>query len=409
MAYDGWIEFNGVEVINLSRTVQLGTVLGVDSVWVSPESVAWIETARGGSGYDDITNAPWYDAAYPASAEFAGIIPLGFPGLDDSTATAEGVEYTSDGGKTGKRRNTTLDIVASVAFIASTDRGAEYGKRWLDKVLRNTGADTFCSGADLRYFRYSGVDSPVVHRRDVNLTRGCSVTRKRSTDCSVTWLATFTLKADDPFEYGEAVSVLTNLGGAPAGAVITSGSLVLVQESCPVYDYTPIYDPLYPALVASPTAPQFYPAGWDIFEGMTFERFWARVHPLEPSTLDVVPFIKLDTLTEARMVRVSIWPSDSLTSDQCEPLFSAVVSYLPPNAEFYIDGEQKASYVWDGFSAAVRRTDSLVYSPDAKPVEWTSFNDPTDLLVTLDLFAESGDYEGSGDVRMAVSFIPKSN
>lgn len=410
MAYDGWLEYNGVELVNLSRTVQLANALGLDSVWVEPGSVQWIETALSGTEYDDITTAPWYDAAYPASAEFAGIIPLSFPGLDDSTTQASTTEYVGNGGRTGKQRNSTLSIVGSVALMGSTDRGVEYGKRWMDRVLRNTGALTFCSGADLRYFRTDGAGSEVAHRRDVRLTRGSTITRKRITDCSATWLSTFTLTCDDPYEYGEQTTILTGLGGAtPAGSVLLHGSLALIEQGCPFYDYSPIYDPLFPALVASPTAPDFYPAGWDIAEGMTFDRFWARVSPLEPATLNAVPVIILRTDIEARMVRVSVWSSDSAITDQCDPLFSAVISYLPANVDFYIDGEQCASYVWGGFGTAVRRTDSLVYSPDAKPVEWAAFNDETNLLVTLDLFSESGGYEGGGDVRASLALVTKSD
>lgn len=408
MATDKWIEFNGVEIVNLSRTAQLAEALGIDSVWVTPSTAEWVETARNGEDYDEVTTAPWYDEDYPASAEFAGIIPLGFPGLDDSTTEAATVEYITDGGRSGRQRNSTLSIVASVAFIASTDRGADYGKRWLARVLRPAGRRTNCSGSDLRYYRYADAGAPVAHRRQVSLTRGISVTRKRSVECSVTWLATFTLTCDDPYEYGEPVPVLAELGGvAPTGAIITSGSLVLTEESCPVYDYTPIYDPLYPALVPSPTVPDFYPAGWGIEDGMTFDRFWARVSPPEPHALHMVPLITLTAGTDARMVRVSIWPSDSLTSDQCDPLFSAVITYLPSAGEFSIDGEQEASYVWDGFSVAVRRTDSLVYAPDAKPVEWVAFNDPESLLVTLDIFTEDSGAEQ--DVRLALSLIPKSD
>lgn len=413
MAYDGWLEYNGVELVNLSRTAQLAEALGIDSVWVTSDNTAWIETALGGTDYDVVTTAPWYDADYPASAEFAGIIPLGFPGLDDSTTEASTVEYITDGGRSGKQRNATLPIVASVALAASSDRGAEYGKRWMDKVLRNTGARTFCTGVDLRYFRYPSADSPIAHRRNVRLTRGATVTRKRSADCSVTWLSTFTVTCDDPYEYGGQVSVLEQLGGDPSGDVITSGSLALIQQSCPVYDYMPVYDPLYPALVPSPTAPDFYPDGWDIFDGMVFDRFWARITPPEPSALDMVPVFTLTSDIDARMVRVSIWPNDSVTSDQCDPLFSAVVTYLPAGLNFYIDGEQQASYVWDGASPAVRRTDSLVYAPDAQPIEWASFNDTDSLLVTLDIFSSgSGDGSGAfgdGGIRAALALVSKSD
>jgi hypothetical protein len=410
MSYDGYVEYNGVELVNLSRTAQLAEALGIDVVWASPDSVQWIQDDLGGTFYNDITLAPWYDAGYPASSEFAGIVPLSINGLDDSTLESTPVEYITDGGHSGKPRNATLPLVWNVTIVASTDRGAEYGKRWLDRTLKDNGLAVFCSGADLRYFRYASSGAPLVHRRDTRLTRGTSVTRKRRTDCSVTWIVTFTMTAADPFEYGEAVDQFTELGGSVTGdGVSDSGSLVLVQQDCPVYDYTPLYDPEYPALVPSPTAPDFYPAGWDIGPGDTFERFWVDLLPSEPTDLNVVPIITLTTTVEARMVRVSFWPSTSDTTDQCDPLFSAVVSYLPADLSFTIDGEQQASYVWDGFSPVVRRADSLVYSPNAEPVGWTAFNDPTGLTVTLDVFAESTGYEGDGFVRAAVALVPKSD
>ena len=410
MAYDGWLEYNGEEFVNLSRTAQLAETLGITSLWTQPDTVQWIQDDLAGLDYNDITDAPWYDPGYAASTEFAGLVPLSIPNLDDSTATAMTTENTGDGGNTSASRNATLTLVWSVAIIASTDRGADFGKRWMDRRLKNSGSPVFCKGADLRYFRYASEGAPKVHRRDVRLTRGSSVTRKRRDDCSVTWFVTFTMVCNDPYEYGEEFPQITELGGTVTGPGLdTSGSIALTQQTCPVYDYSPIYDPLYPSLVASPTAPDFYPDGWDITPGETFDRFWARLDPLEPTDLLVIPIITLTTSVEARMVRVSIWPSDSTTSDQCDPLFSAVVSYLPPDVQFIIDSEQKASYVWDGASPAVRRVDALVFSPDANPIQWTAFNDPVGLLVTLDVFSDSSGAQGGGFVRAALALVPKSD
>lgn len=408
MAYDGWLVFNDTELVNLSRTAQLAEMMGATALWTQPSDVSWIEDALAGEDYDDITTAPWYNAGYPASMEFAGVVPLSMPGLDDSALERSGLEYIGDGGNSGAPRNGRLVIVAKVSLIASTDRGAEYGKRWLDRVLRGGGPRNFCAGSDLRYFRYPSDEAPVAHRRDVSLTRGAQTLSKRKSDCSVVWNVSFTLTADDSYEYGEAELKFANLGSTPSGGDLT-GSLVLTESSCPQYDYSPIYDPLYPALVPSPTAPDFYPAGWSIVPGATFERFWARITPVEPTSLLAVPEITLTAVTEARMVRVSLWPSDSAISDQCDPLFSVVVTYLPPGVQFVISGELKASYLWDGLSPAVRRTDSLVYGPDAKPVQWTAFNDPMNLLVTLDIFTDSDGYEGDGSVRAEIALIPKSD
>lgn len=400
MSYDGWLEFNGIELVNLSRTAQLAEGLGVTQVWTRPEDVAWIEDTVGGAAYNNIVNAPWYDAAYPASAEFAGIVPLAFPGLGDSTKTATTTEYIGDGGTSSRPRSTTLPIVANVVLVAATDRGAEYGKRWMDRVLAGSGAGLTCTGSTLRYFRYPDAASPIAHHRDVKLTRGSSVTRTVRRDCQVSKMLTFTLTANDPFEYGELEVSMTGLGDTPDGdGLVSDGALELVQTPCPVYNYEPIFDPLYPALLVPPGAPDFLPTGWTIEDGDTFTRYWAIVDAIEPGSLLCVPLITLRTADEARMVRVSVYPSDSLTSDQCGPLFSAVVAYLPGNVDFTLDGEQKAAYVFDGVT--YRRADSVIYSPDARPVDWTSFPSSGGLLVTLDIF-------NGEDVTLDLGLMSKS-
>jgi len=421
MAYDGWIKFNDIELVNLSRTAQLAEVLGIDALWTDPESVQWIQDALGGVDYDVVSEAPWYDPEYPASAEFAGIVPLSIAGLDDSTLEARTIEYITNGGSSSKARNATLTLPANVSVVASTNRGADYGKRWLDRMLRAGGAQTFCSGSELRYFQFKQGDGepvpPQAHRRDVTLSKGTTVTRKRDTYCSATWLVTYTWTANDPFEYGDPEVQFLNLGSgavsAPPGFVIDEGAQSMVEVDCPAYDYSPIYDPLYPALVPPPVAPDFYPAGWDLVPGVPFDRYWVRIPAPEPSLLNFIPLVTLTTTVEARLLRVSIWPSTATEDSVCEPLWTAIVSYLPAglSAEFVIDAEQEVSYWWDGASARVRRTDSLVYGTGARPIEWTAFNDPDNLLVTLDIMDDigSGEYDGDGQVRLALSLIPKSD
>lgn len=406
MSYDGWIEYNGVEIINLSRTAQLAEALGITTVWTRPSSVAWIEAELGGSDYGDITETPWYDPNYPASTEFAGAVPTSISGLGDSTRESVISEYTTDGGNSGKPRNATLPLVFNVVLVATTDRGAEFGKRWLDRRLSATDSGLFCVGSDLRYFRTQGAGAEIVHYRDVKITRGSSVTRVRRSACSTSATVTFTMTANDPYVYGAERSMFTGMGAAawaPPAPVLSRGTENLTYSSCPVWDYTPIYDPLYPALVPSPTAPNLLPDGWNIEDGMSFQRRWARISPAEPSDLIVVPTVRLSSATEARRIIVSIWDNSAPTTGQCNPLWSAVVTYLPPGMGFYLDGERKAAYVWDGLSAAVRRADTLVFSPDAGPMKWAGFESGVGLMVTLDVFG------GVGDVRANLSLTPKSD
>lgn len=438
MSTEAWVEFNGVEIVNLSRTVQLARSMGIDTVRIREAYVKWVETELGGVDYDDVTTAPWYDANYDPSAEFAGIIPLNITGMDESTLSRSVTEYITDGGSVNGTRNTTRPLVWSALIVASSPRGAEYGRRWLNKVMRQQPQGR-CSGSDMAFFRFpysnrrwgggvggwdvigwdlEGWDTPLseglpkAHYRDVALTRGLSITRKRERECSSIWAVTFTMTASDPFEYSKPAFMFDGLGGVDfpgsedSPAVIDSGTESLNQVSCPVYDYTPIFDPLVPALVTPPTAVNFFPDNWGIADGDPFSRWWAEIDVPAPDLLDLVPLIEVSSSTEARWVRVQVWPASTTTpTDQCGALFSAIIGYLPANLTFYIDGEQRAAYTWDGVSPQVRRADTVVFGPEAEPVDWTAFTDENGLRVTLDVFAGSGE----GNVRAAFSTISRGD
>lgn len=432
MAYDGYFKFGGTELINVARTARLAQLLSVDAVRIPTGKTQWLEDAVLGTDYGfdeqgfdegpfgglesvDIAQAPWYDAGVPASSEFVGVVPLDVRGIDDSAIVANPTEFTGDGGTNGRSRAGTLPIVFNVVLAASTERGVEYGLRWMKRRL-NARNGRACFGSDLDYYRYSGDGADRVHRRNVGLTRAPSVTRKRVSGNGTTLMVTFTLTAADPYEYGEPMT--QGIIGAlpPSGPrITTSGSATLVQTGCPIFDYSPVYDPLNPALVAPPTAPNFLPTGWTIADGQNFMRRWVRLQPVEPSALVHIPVIKVTTAFEARMLRLGIWPSDSTADDQCDPLFSVVISYLPVGQTLYIDAEQKAAYFWDGASPVVRRADSLLYGPTAGPVEWDAFNDPGSLMVTLDAFSTTGavateaDFQGRGTVRADVALVAKSD
>lgn len=424
MSYDGWIDVDGREFINVARTARLAAAMGLITVRVPAERVTALEERFYGDGFglggfgmtpfgggveaaaylSDITTAPWYDPDVPASEEFAGLVPLRFDGLEDSTLGAATVEYITDGGHSGTARNSTLSIVGNVGIMALSERGAEYGRRWMNRTLRGTDSRLFGNGWKLSYLSYMGVAAPVVHRRDVRLTRGASITAKRNRKCYSTWLATFTLTANDPYEYSSPAPQVSIMGNdtATGAAVVSSGGVDMVEESCPVYDYTPIYDPLHPALIAPPSVPEFLPDGWDLDDGMPFRRTWARLDPFDPGPLSYIPRFSLTSPVDARMVRVSVWESSADTTDTCGALFTAILTYLPGGTTLYLDAEQQAVYVWDGRAPSVRRADSLAYGPLATPLQWATLTDPDGLLITLDIFNDE-------PVTASLQFISKSD
>ena len=179
----------------------------------------------------------------------------------------------------------------------------------------------------------------------------------------------------------------------------------LVEIPCASFDYSPLQDPQFPALVAPLSAPSLTPEGWVVNPGAGFSRYWARIEPVRPSTLLVVPVIKIRATSQAvRGVRVALWPSSATTTERCDPLFSVVLNYVPTNVPIYIDGEREAVYSWDGTAPFARRAESLAFSPEMGPVQWTSLNSDEALLVTLDTFDNAGK-----PLRADLSLVPKSD
>jgi hypothetical protein len=411
MAFDGWFTLGGVEIVNVARAVSRGRTLGVDAIRIPTSKNTWIETALSpGSPYSTGTNAPWYDASDAITSQFAGVLPLRVEGIDDSSAGAEIVEFTSDGGHVGRPRNATKPIVFSAVIVGSTEAGADFGLRWLKHQLRDLDfGGSNSPGADLRYFSYvkrGATTPPFKYRRKVRLSRGISITRRRSNACQSLIYVTFTLTAGDPFEYGDPIPVFSALGGTATGArLVGSGNLTFEDSLCPEYDYSPLYDPAYPSLLVPPPAPSMIPAGWVDTEGLNVKRYWAETAVIQPDSLSLVPIVTLTTDVVARMVRVSIW---SFTTDiattrvkTCDPLWSAVVTYLPPGEDFILDGESETAFVFSG--GASRLAGSLVYAPDATPIQWNSFSGDVNspgtkgFVVTLDTMELNGvgaGYEG---------------
>lgn len=97
-----------------------------------------------------ISNAPWYNAAKPESAEFAGFWVMDVSGFDAVPIQREVMESLCVGGVASPARDTSRIVTFSVLVIACTNAGARYGLDWLSCVLRQANAR---GGADLEYYK----------------------------------------------------------------------------------------------------------------------------------------------------------------------------------------------------------------------------------------------------------------
>lgn len=171
VAYRGWFALNGQEMSNTSRLVAhlTPTVPTIDGDTASvmdcacairvPYDDSWtgLQDAIGDDPYI-MTNAPWYDAARPESAEFAGIWMLDAQGFDSVPYNRDVGDAICAGGVPGRARATARTLNFSALVVACTNAGARYGINWLNCVLSQANAN---GGVDLAYYAAHPEDSAV--------------------------------------------------------------------------------------------------------------------------------------------------------------------------------------------------------------------------------------------------------
>lgn len=134
MAYEGWFSIDGTEVVNAERvrrymkemvpTIQMPT-----KTCECPELAPLLDDSPYSTPLND--NAPWVDLDNPDTWRFAGVFPLEITSLDDSTRTAEVIEYSGSGGSFTGIRNTTREIRLSALAMAADDAALSAGLSWL--------------------------------------------------------------------------------------------------------------------------------------------------------------------------------------------------------------------------------------------------------------------------------------
>lgn len=259
MAWDGWLEYGGTEIINVART----------EAYARNAKLGWFKPVFGndalpvllGETYGSplVDDAPWTDPRDPDSYDFYGVYPLEVGGIEDSTWQASVIENTGDGGVVGRIRKGTRTVVFNVALIGLTECAVEMGMRWLRSALGGRpclGPVSTCGGHDMCYLRcepdldwnavgesttvfntttdWVGSDPWVAAApwgtdgtygsvftylpfdpqdcldgftrtlRQVTFTVGPTITRKNvMTDDGCAWIVTFTATAADPYEWGQ--------------------------------------------------------------------------------------------------------------------------------------------------------------------------------------------------------------
>jgi hypothetical protein len=156
--YEGYMSFDGVEVINMERLmayVDAGIVPSGVAVEDCTGTCEGLGEALGDQPYTSPIQdqPPWFDQHNPDTVDFAGIVPLEVTGMDGSVRTVEMVNLLTRGAVPMRPVYGPRTIAVSAFLVGRTSAGVEAGLAWLTNVLHRVCTDTgACDGADLKAF-----------------------------------------------------------------------------------------------------------------------------------------------------------------------------------------------------------------------------------------------------------------
>lgn len=227
---------------------------------------------------------------------------------------------------------------------------------------------------------------------------GPSVTAKMPISTGAeAWSAQFTIVAANPSEFGADIPFIEGflnpavgdpyVGGLPNGASYDEAGFVQTEPDCPVPVYTPLYDPLCPAVVPPPPVPNVALSCFT-FPPNYVRRYFTIPAVRVPEWTDVIPVFSITAPDgEVRNLRLRFYADPTgdtdPNDDPCSYLADVVFSYIPDGGTIVLDGTDNLIYLSD--EDGLRRADSLVFSTDGTPFTWPVLACGYGYVVTVDL------------------------
>jgi hypothetical protein len=185
--FRGWMELNGQELSNSSRLVShlKRTAPVRDDDYVPPMpcvcdvSVPYDDTWPGlidvlNNGPYTLDRAPWFNAARPESAEFAGVWVMDVQGLDSLPVQRDIAEAVGSGGVASWARDTSRLVTFSALVVACSNAGARYGLNWLSCILRQANVR---GGVDMKFYKAHPSDTSAPPATQLRTTYGTVLTK----------------------------------------------------------------------------------------------------------------------------------------------------------------------------------------------------------------------------------------
>lgn len=442
MAWNGYWEYDGTEIVNGPR---------VEAYLTNAHKSWFVETfikhdfnaMLGQPDYVSplIDGAPWVDPDLPESWEFYGFYPLDVAGAENSSRASAVQEFTTDGGSPGRLRHGTKAVVFNGLIMAESERGAEYGMRWLRRALLGAKCEDSAAiisglGADMTFFAAEpfadtydndevilsggtplsgghvlpdpdlfdittvpGLRADLRTFKNVTVNNGPSKMAGRKMSCGgQVWNVQFTATVGNPWEYGVTRQIVQGfmdpsvtspwVPGVSPGSI--SGPVSFTDVDCGTDLWEPIYDPLCPAVITPPEPPSV-PLGCSDLPDSWNRRQISIPGDNVPLWGEVVPVVNISAGgQDIRNVRLRFYSDPtgtfSTTATPCDYIGDIVISYIPAQGSILIDGVNEEVSVLTALGHR-RMAGSLVHTTDDKPIKWPALSCGYGYIMTVDLDA----------------------
>jgi hypothetical protein len=386
--FTGYLNFNGVEIINSARTAAYIKAL-LPKVEVYCDD-APLGPAIGHSSYISPARdkAPWYQGARAITGQFYGLLPGKVQGAEDSTRGIEVTELTGDGAVLTGPRHTSREIRYTATMFAANEEAMEEGLAWLRDVLTSDGcseAEQGCLGHTTRMFKAR----PATKVQAYNFTRefyltevseGPLVKKKLNSRAGAIWEIEFTITAGRPWAFTALQEVGTlNMDTAvnfqdPAGE--NCGAILDPYESY-------IDDPYFSGISKPPKPPVITPPN------LLSISSWRRKTLTIPSATTsrfgrVVPRIRIVTGdADAQFLRLRFYRDEAGLSG-CDFDGEFLISYIPANTVMTLDAIRRSALVAQPGGRQVP-AGHLLFGSGGRPFLWPTLGCQHAYTMTADL------------------------
>lgn len=386
--FNGYMQVNGIEVINSTRT-KAYVDLFMPQIGVKCTH-ALLRTALGHAAYVSPTAdaAPWYNSNVAATAKFYGLVPVKVQGLDDSTSAINTTELVSDGGVHVSPRHKVREIRVVAIAMALDDEGLDAGLVWLRDVLANDGCrdGVGCFGRTVKMFAAkpdSTGEATSMTRwfYNVEVEDGPRVTKELPSKAGAMVQVEFILAAGIPWQFTTEATVATLAMNGASNFTDPGG------EDCSVATeaYTNfISDPFYTAITPPPQPPNILPPN------ILTITSWRRLTATIPAATAIragrpVPVLTIVAASTAtQYIRLRFYRSDAGV-DGCDYVGEFFISYLPGGSTMTIDGRTKQINVTLS-NGAVVPGGHLLYGSAGRPFQWPNMACDYTYTMTADMF-----------------------